>query len=466
TGSSVCTPTRYGVITGRYAWRTPLQKGVLGGLSPRLIEPGRLTVAELLRQNGYYTACIGKWHLGMDWVKLPGKDVSQLSIETPEQVGNVDYTKPIAGGPTSVGFDNYFGIAASLDMVPYTFIENDHVTAVPNVDKQFPMVPGNDQKMTRKGPSTADFDITHVLPTFTKKVVDTIDQHADAAKAGKPFFLYVPLNSPHTPIAPSKQWQGKSGLNAYADFVMQTDASIGEMLDALDRNGLTDNTLVIVTSDNGCSPSANFEELATHGHNPSYIFRGNKADIYDGGHRVPFLVRWPGKVKAGGQSNQLLCLTDFMATCADMLGVTLPANAGEDSFSFLPALSGTSGRPMREAIVHHSINGSFAIRRGQWKLEMCPGSGGWSAPRPGKDDTSAMPLVQLYNLQYDIGEKQNVEAQHPDVVSDLTHLLETYVTSGRSTPGEAQKNDVTVDIWKAAQEAHQPRAAKKKAKPS
>jgi arylsulfatase A-like enzyme len=431
-----------------------------------LIEPGRLTVAELLRQNGYYTACIGKWHLGMDWVKLPGKDVSQLSIETPEQVGNVDYTKPIAGGPTSVGFDNYFGIAASLDMVPYTFIENDHVTAVPNVDKQFPMVPGNDQKMTRKGPSTADFDITHVLPTFTKKVVDTIDQHADAAKAGKPFFLYVPLNSPHTPIAPSKQWQGKSGLNAYADFVMQTDASIGEMLDALDRNGLTDNTLVIVTSDNGCSPSANFEELATHGHNPSYIFRGNKADIYDGGHRVPFLVRWPGKVKAGGQSNQLLCLTDFMATCADMLGVTLPANAGEDSFSFLPALSGTSGRPMREAIVHHSINGSFAIRRGQWKLEMCPGSGGWSAPRPGKDDTSAMPLVQLYNLQYDIGEKQNVEAQHPDVVSDLTHLLETYVTSGRSTPGEAQKNDVTVDIWKAAQEAHQPRAAKKKAKPS
>ncbi len=464
TGSSVCTPTRYGVMTGRYAWRTPLQKAVLGGLSPHLIEPERMTVASLLKQNGYHTACIGKWHLGMDWVTLPGKDVSPLSVETPEQVWNVDFTKPLKNGPTSVGFDSYFGIAASLDMVPYTYIENDRVAAIPSVERQFLMVPGNEQKKTRSGPGTEDFDITEVLPTLTKKVVTYIDAQAAAAKRGEPFFVYVPLASPHTPIAPSKQWQGKSGINGYADFVMQTDDGIGKILDALERNGLTENTLVVVTSDNGCSPSANFDELASFGHDPSYVFRGHKADIFDGGHRVPFIVRWPAKVKAGGESKQLLCLTDLMATCADVLDVKLPDVAGVDSVSFLPLLLAKSDAPPREAIVHHSANGSFAIRRGPWKLELCPGSGGWSEPKPGQDDTSRMPLVQLYNLDDDIAETRNVQAEHPEIVSELTHLLESYVANGRSTAGEPQKNAVDVDIWKAGREAHVPLSAKKKGK--
>jgi arylsulfatase A-like enzyme len=390
----------------------------------------------------------------MDWVKLPGKDVSELSIETPGQVHNVDYAQRIANGPTAVGFDYYFGISASLDMVPYTFIENDHVARLPSAEKSFAMMTGRDGASTRKGPAAPEFEAEDVLPTLTNKAVEYVRARADDARQGKPFFLYLPLASPHTPIAPSKDWQGKSGLNPYADFVMQTDAGIGHVLAELESRGLAENTLVIVTSDNGCSPQAKFDELLSKGHNPSYLFRGTKADIYDGGHRVPFIVRWPARVKAGAASDQLLCHTDFMATAADMLGSKLPDTAGEDSVSFLPALVGQTAGPLREAVVHHSVNGSFSIRQGAWKLELCPGSGGWSAPRPGKDDTSRLPLVQLYNLGRDVGEQQNVEAQHPEVVAQLTALLEKYVAAGRSTPGAPQRNTVEVDVWKAGKAAH------------
>jgi len=463
-GSAVCSPTRYGVLTGRYAWRSRLQYGVLGGLSPRLIEPGRLTVPQLLKEHGYRTACVGKWHLGMDWVKLPGKEVTELNIETRDQFRNVDYTRPIANGPNSVGFDTYFGIAGSLDMVPYTFIENDHVTAHPAVDKAFPLMDGRDNGQTRPGPAAPDFEAVDVLPTFVQRTIERIDAFAPAAKEGTPFFLYVPLASPHTPIVPAPEWKGKSGLNPYADFVMATDAGIGEILRALDEHDLSRDTLVIVTSDNGCSPQARFEELKDKGHNPSYLFRGTKADIYDGGHRVPFLVRWPGHVAAGSTSHELLCLTDLLATCADIVGAPLPDNAGEDSVSFYPVLAGKwSGQTsLRDAVVHHSINGSFAIRQGNWKLELCPGSGGWSPPRPGRDDASDLPLVQLYDLKADIGEQQNLQDRHPEVVERLTALLDRYVVQGRSTPGQPQQNTVEVDVWKAGKAAHQPRAEKNK----
>ena len=464
--SAVCTPTRYGILTGRYNWRSRLQSGVLGGLSPRLIEPGRMTVASLLQARGYHTAAIGKWHLGMDWVRKPGKDVSELTIESPDQVWNVEYGKPIANGPNAVGFDYYFGISASLDMVPYTFIENDHVTNLPTLDRDFPMMLGRATGRCRRGPAAPGFEVADVLPSLTRKALEYLAGRAAAAKAGSPFFLYLPLNAPHTPIAPTPEWQGRSGLNPYADYVMEVDATVGQVLDALDRQGLAENTLVILTSDNGCSPQADFPALAAKGHNPSYVFRGAKADIYDGGHRIPFIVRWPGKVRPRSTCDQTICLTDFLATVADILGVKLPENAGEDSVSILPALLGKAERPLREAIVHHSINGSFSIRQGNWKLELCPGSGGWSFPRPGVDDTSKLPLVQLYDLSNDIGEKNNVQDQHPDVVQRLTRLLEKYVAEGRSTPGSPQANAVEVDIWKAGQQAHQPlppkRAAKRK----
>jgi len=458
-GSAVCTPTRYGLMTGRYAWRSRLEQGVLGGLSPRLIEPERMTVASLLKSHGNRTACFGKWHLGMDWVLHDGKQVTKLGIEAPDQVWNVDYSRPIANGPNAVGFDEYFGISASLDMVPYTFIDNNRVAVLPTADKDFPMMLERAGGRTRKGPAAPAFDAGDVLPTLTQKAVEYIDRQAGKARQGEPFFLYLPLASPHTPIAATPEWRGKSGLNPYADFAMQTDHSIGQVLAALDKQNVAENTLVILTSDNGCSPEAKFDELLKRGHNPNYTFRGHKADIYEGGHHVPFIVRWPAKVKAGTTSDRTICLTDFMATCAEIVGVSLPADAGEDSVSFLPTLLGRSDGPPRPAVVHHSINGSFAIREGNWKLVFCPGSGGWSAPRPGRDDTSALPLVQLYDLEQDAGEQSNVQEVNPDVVARLTALLEKFVEDGRSTPGPAQKNASAVDIWKAGRAAH--RALKK-----
>jgi len=461
TSSSVCTPTRYGVMTGRYNWRSKLQNGVLGGLSPRLIEQGRMTVASMLKEQGYATACIGKWHLGMDWARIDGGDVSDLTIESREQVWNVDYSKPIKNGPNSVGFDYYFGIAASLDMVPYCFIKNDQVTALPTEDRTIEMMAGRTGGTTRQGPAAPGFTGYEVLPTLRDQAVGWIKERAADAKAGKPFFLYLPLASPHTPILPNKEWQGKSGLNPYGDFVMETDAAVGTLLKTLDDEGLTEDTFVVFTSDNGCSPSAKFDELLAKGHNPSYEFRGHKADIYDGGHRVAFMVRWPAGVKAGGKSDQLVCLTDFMATAAEVAGVKLPESAAEDSFSFLPALKGEPRDGRRSIVVHHSIGGYFAVREGRWKLELCPGSGGWSAPRPGQEPAGSPP-VQLYDLQADIGEQHNLESQAPEVVARLTKVLEQYVAEGRSTPGAPQQNAVPIEIHKKSPAPGAKKKGKKK----
>ncbi|MCH5373854.1 MAG: sulfatase-like hydrolase/transferase, partial [Planctomycetes bacterium] len=246
------------------------------------------------------------------------------------------------------------------------------------------------------------------------------------------------------------EWKGRSGLNLYADFVMETDACVGKVLDALAEHGVSDNTLVFLTSDNGCSPQADFPALLEKGHDPSYILRGHKADIWDGGHRVPFIVRWPGKIAAGSLSSELVSLVDLMATCADILDADLPQDAAEDSVSLLPVLLGKGDTPVREALVHHSINGKFSIRRGVWKLELCPGSGGWSAPRDPQAVKQGLPSIQLYDMTKDIGEEHNVQKEHPQVVRELTDLLERYVAQGRSTPGEPQENDAKIDIWKTA----------------
>ncbi len=442
TSSSVCSPTRYGLLTGRYNWRSRLKRGVLGGLSARLIEEGRLTLPALLKQHGYHTACIGKWHLGMDWAVKPGASISPLSIEPREQVFNVEYALPIRNGPNAVGFDQFFGISASLDMVPYTFIENDRVTVVPTEDRDFPLMLGRTPGRTRKGPAAPGFDAADVLPTLGDRACRYIAQQAEAARSGKPFFLYLPLASPHTPILPTSEWQGKSGMNPYADFVMQTDHVIGQVLDTLDQHRLTDNTLVIITSDNGCSPQAKFDELAQFGHFPSGPLRGAKADLFEGGHRVPFLVRWPNIVAPGTVSDHLVCLTDVMATVAEILQVDLPVDAAEDSISFLGSLTGGSAK--RTHLVSHSVNGSFAIRQGHWKLLLCPDSGGWSNPRPGSPAARNLPEVQLYNLSTDLGERDNVWDKEPDRVRQLRALLEKIIADGRSTPGPPQANTTPV----------------------
>jgi len=432
--SAVCTPTRYSILTGRYNWRSSLKSGVLFGYSQPLIEPGRLTVPALLKENGYATACIGKWHLGMKW---PLKDGGFAKADG--DAHKVDYTKPILNGPTTVGFDEYFGISASLDMPPFIFIENDHCVGDATVEK----------KWIRSGPAEKDFEAVNVLPTLGNKACQFLAKQ----QAGKPFFLYLPLTAPHTPIVPGPEWEKKSGLTPYGDFVMQVDAVVGNVLAALDKSGLADNTLVVFTSDNGFSPYADLKGLLDKGHNPSYHFRGTKADIFDGGHRIPFIARWTGKIKAGSTSDQLICLSDLMATCAEILGAKLPENAGEDSVSILPALLGISDKPLREAVVHHSVNGSFSIRQGNWKFELCAGSGGWSDPKPGKKAERDLPPVQLYDLASDIGEKINVQDRHPEIVASLTKLLEKYAADGRSTPGASQKNTGEVDIWKAGRES-------------
>jgi arylsulfatase A-like enzyme len=460
--SAVCTPTRYGIMTGRYNWRSRLKNGVLGGMSPRLIEPGRLTVPALLKQHGYHTAAIGKWHLGMDWTLKPDAQPFGDNVEKGEEAWRVDFTKPIRHGPNSVGFDYFFGISASLDMVPYTFIENDRVVKAPSEDKSFPMVPGRTNSTTRKGPGAADFEAEDVLPTLTRKAMEYLEQRSDAAKRGQPFLLYLPLAAPHTPVAPTAEWHGKSGLNPYADFVMQVDADVGKILDALEKNGLTQNTLVIFASDNGCAPQVDITALRAKGHDPSGGFRDAKADIFEGGHRIPFIARWPGKIKAGSNNDSLISLNDLVATCAEIVGGKLPADAGEDSVSLLPALLGEISKPTRETLVHHSVNGSFAIREKNWKLVLCADSGGWSAPRPNSADAKELPAVQLYDLSRDIGETTNVQEQHPEVVSRLTKLLEKYVADGRSTPGAPQSNTGEVNIWRQRATADQPGTPKAK----
>jgi arylsulfatase A len=443
--SAVCSPTRYGILTGRYNWRSRLKKAVLQGYSPRLIEPGRLTIADFLKKHGYATAAIGKWHLGMDFPLKTGGIAHDYSDEP-----NINFTKPIVNGPTTVGFDYYFGISASLDMPPYTFIENDRIFVNPTAHQE---KWGN----VRAGAKAPDFVFDQVLPTVTAKAIEWIDQHAADARSGKqPLFLYLPLNAPHTPIVPTKDWQGKSNLNAYGDYVMETDWAVGQVLQAIDKAGLTDSTLLVMTSDNGCSPQANFPELLAKGHNPSYVSRGYKADIYDGGHHIPFFVRWPGHIKPGSTTGQIACLTDFFATVADVFGEKLPDTAAEDSVSLLPVLTNPAlDKPLREAIVHHSIDGCFAIRQGNWKLELCPGSGGWSAPRDPAAFKEGLPPIQLYDMRADVAEKNNVQSANPEIVERLTKLLEKYVNEGRSTPGAAQQNTTPVNIYEAPEDSKQ-----------
>lgn len=416
--SAVCTPSRYGILTGRYNWRTPLKEFVLEGFSKALVEPGRQTVASLLGQAGYATACVGKWHLGMNFTP-----------SGPEE-GEIDYRAEITGGPVDCGFDYYYGISASLDMPPYAYIENRHFTQVPNRITEGTM-PG----FWRKGPTAPDFVHQDVLPHLTQKAVDVIHQHKQ-----NPFFLYFALPAPHTPILPAPQFQGKTNTNAYGDFVLMCDDVVGRILQALEDCGLAENTVVVYTSDNGCSPWVDYPALLAAGHNPSYHFRGTKADIFEGGHRVPLMVRWPKAINPGTVCEETVCLCDFMATAAEIVGLPLAENAGEDSVSNLPLWLGTPcAGPLREATVHHSIDGSFSLRKGDWKLELCAGSGGWSDPKPG-EEAPGLPPYQLYNLAQDVGETKNLAGEYPDIVEEMRLLLKSYVQNGRSTPGMPQQN--------------------------
>ncbi|MBD0833290.1 sulfatase family protein [Aestuariibaculum sediminum] len=442
TSSAVCTPTRYGIITGRYNWRSKLKSSVLTGNSKALIKPTKSTVASMLKNQGYHTTFIGKWHLGWDWALLDPNAPEKPGWNA-EDFNNIDFSKPITNGPKELGFEYSYGHSGSLDMAPYVYVENGMPTQVPDT------MSGNSSKFSwwRKGPTSKDFIHEDVTPNFFRRSFNYIEEQS---KTNEPFFLYLALPSPHTPILPTKAWQGKSNLNPYGDFVMMVDDYMGRLLKTVKDAGIEDNTLIVFTSDNGCSPAADITGMEQLGHYPSDVYRGHKADIFEGGHRVPFIVKWPKKIKKGIVSNEIICTTDFMATAADIVNYKLEDHEAEDSYSILPLFKKPNPKkPLREATVHHSINGSFAIRQGDWKLIMCPGSGGWSYPKPENEEViKTLPEVQLYNLKTDPGETTNLQANEKEKVKALKTLLISYIKKGRSTPGKPQNNDAIDFEWK------------------
>jgi arylsulfatase A-like enzyme len=455
--SAVCSPSRYSVLTGRYNWRSPLQQGIVGLYGDPLIAPDRLTVPAMLGAHGYYTACIGKWHLGMGWDFDADADDFYPHCAYDEAHGRGEpvataeqrgvwadvFTRPTTGGPTTRGFDYYFGVDVP-NWPPYCFIENDRTVGTPSEMLASRLVGNNLASFS--GPAMPYWHFEQLLPTWAQKAEQVI---GDRAAAQQPFFLYLPMTSPHTPLSVNNQWIGQSGLNnLYADLVMETDDVFGQVLAALDRHGVADDTLVIFASDNGCAHYIGAAELEAQGHRPSAGFRGYKSDAWDGGHRIPCVARWPGQIAPGSRCDELVCLVDLMATCAEIVGAELPADGGEDSVSMLPLFEDPSAA-VRDLVVHHSIAGKFALRDRRWKLVLCPGSGGWSL-----DDATAaadgLPLVQLYDIAADPGETRNLWEQHPRQVASMIAQLEALVEQGRSTPGPPQPNEADVDIWKLA----------------
>jgi len=407
--SAVCSPTRYGLLTGRYCWRTSLKRSVCFGYDPLLIELGRLTLASLLKEFEYITAAIGKWHLG-----LGGDPIA-------------DYSKVLKPGPNQVGFDYFLGFPAALDMKPYVIVENDRALAPPTafMRASLPQRFGGLGEW-EAGPCAPGFKHVEVQPRFAAKAVEFIGRQ----NKEKPFFLYFPLTGPHEPWVPTEEFLGKSKAGPYGDFVQQMDATLGQIMKALDDGGLSDNTLLIFASDNGAGWWP--EEIKFFRHKANGDWRGQKGDIWEGGHRVPFIARWSGKIKPASTSDETLCLTDVPATMAAILGAKLPDNAAEDSFNFLPILLGEKpARPIRASLIYHSFDGSFGIRQGPWVLSPTLGSRGFSRP-PRLLPAPGGPEGQLYNLKDDPGQTKNLWLAQPDQVRRLVDLLEKAKNDGRT----------------------------------
>jgi len=410
--SGVCSPTRYALLTGRYAWRSTLKNGVLWGHDPCLLEPGRPTIASMLSDAGWSTGGIGKWHLGLGDAKP------------------VDFNARLVPGPSTCGFDQYVGIPSSLDIPPYGWIIDDRLEAplTEQVEQSESRRRGGDG-FIRAGAMSPAFDFEDVLPRIGREAVAFISEHAHD---GSPFFLYVPLTAPHTPWMPTEPYQGSSAAGWYGDFVTEVDATLGAILDALDAQGIAEDTMVIMTSDNGAHWLP--EDIEQWGHAANGTWRGQKADIHEGGHRVPMLVRWPGHVPAGSTCDQVVCLVDWFATCRSLAGIEAGESGGEDSVDLSLALKGVPMlKPLRDATIHHSMDGMFSIRSGHWKLIEGRGSGGFTAPRRLEPDAGE-PAGQLYNLAVDPGETTNLYAEHPEIVAAMQADLDRIRTADRSTP--------------------------------
>ncbi len=427
--TSVCTPTRYGILTGRYCWRSRLKSSVLWPWASPLIEEGRLTVPGLLRQHGYRTACFGKWHLGWTW---PTKDGTRPQT-TPDRLSNVDFTRAITGGPISRGFDYYFGVDVP-NFPPYCFIENDRTIGIPSLP--------NRPEFKRPGPMLPDWQWVEIMPELTRRAARYVEESVKASP-NKPFFLYFPLTAPHYPVVPAPEFKGKSGAGDYGDFVFQVDWTVGQIVAALKRAGVAENTLIIFTSDNGPEVTGEvkpgvYDRIRQYGHYSMDGLRGAKRDTWEGGHRVPFVARWPGRIPSGRVSEETICLTDLMATVAAMVNARLPNDAGEDSYNILPALLDARREgPIREATVHHSCSGAFAIRKGRWVLIDAPTGDDNKEPEWFKKERGYEAHSrpgELYDLSQDLIERRNVYAEHLEIVAELKGLLAKYKQEGRSVP--------------------------------
>ena len=450
TSSSVCTPSRYGIITGRYCWRSKFKGRVLGGYSPCIIPEDRETVASMLKKKGYDTAVIGKWHLGLTFQKKDGSVIKKLKPGR-EVEKDIDFTKPVKLGPNDLGFDYFFGIAGSWNMPPFAFFKNRKLQYSKLVHHAGPIAPLPDElkkaqeanlpkqelkRIKRKypkivwDPGVQDINVKpqDAMPAFKKETVKYLNARKGSSK---PFFLYLPLSAPHCPIVPNKQFIGKSGAGLYGDFVLEVDDFVGTVVETLKKDGLYDNTILIFSADNGYSRKGfpDFQKEKYH-HNPSYIYAGCKARMTEGGHRVPFIVVWPSVVKKGSRCDDLVSLLDLYATFADIVGEKIPSDAAEDSISFLPDLLG-NGHSARKRIAHQDFAGYLGIRDFFWKL-ILP-----SNPK----------YYQLYNLENDISEKHNLINDRPEKVKELKAVLKKMIKDGRSTPGPELKND-TPNNWK------------------
>lgn len=426
TPSSVCTPTRYGVLTGRYAWRTALKKSVLWSWDRPLIAEERLTLPAMLKPMGYQTACIGKWHLGWRW---PGKGADtyvndSLKIGDYDFVGRddlhkeIDFNKTLDGGPVDRGFDYYFGDDVP-NFPPYAFIENNRLVAVPTVQKP-------DSMFGRPGPMIDGWDLAKVIPTITEKAIAFIRQ---ARQDRAPFFLYLPLNAPHTPIAPAERFRNQSEAGAYGDFVCQVDDIVRQVYEAVHEAESGRETLIIFTSDNG-SPqrdgtnmSGKIGSIKNFGHDPSKPWRGLKADIWEGGHRVPLIIHWPGQIAPNGVNTDPFCLTDIMPSIAGILNIDLPKGAAEDGLDLSRQwIHSDEKSAQRTHLIHHAIDGTFAVRKGPWKLIAGQDSGGFSKNLP-EENVSVSTPGQLYNLDRDPRERNNLYTRQPTIVKELDELL-------------------------------------------
>ena len=439
--ATVCTPSRYSVLTGRMAFRTGFKGVFTGAGGPCLIEEGRLTLPGMLRDNGYTTACYGKWHVGLSF---PDKDGNPINENGLEPVQRIDYSRPIPDSPIHRGFEHFYGTAccSGTDFL-YAFVDGDRIPVPPTAELDKTPLPkhpyANDN---RPGMIAPDFDIQELDQLFLKKSIAFVENHVRNTP-DNPFFLYHPTNAVHLPSFASRVCRGKTNAGPHGDFIFEFDHVVGEMLHALERLGIADNTLVMVSSDNGPEVCSVVNMRKNYRHDGARPWRGLTRDNWEGGHRIPFIARWPGHIAAGTKTDQTVCLCDIMAACAALVRAELPYNAAEDSYDILPIMLGRQpeDRSVRKHTLHQTISLELSIRKGPWKYLDHQGSGGNDYVSSKKLHPYALPEKapdapgQLYNLDEDPGETTNLYFEHPEIVEELRTQLHAYRDNGRSRIG-------------------------------